>query len=60
MPVEIFVNVGDFNCFKEAVPKESITAAALARIESHYVDSFPSRKEVVIVCCEREALALLS
>lgn len=43
-----------------AVPKASIAAAALARTESHYADSFPSRGEVVIVCDESEALDLLS
>jgi hypothetical protein len=60
MPVNIVVDVRDFYCFKEIVPKESMAASALARVESHYADSFPSCGEIVIVCEEQEALDLLA
>lgn len=53
-------DVNDFNCFKAVVPKESIAAAALARVEDQYTDNFPLSGGVVIVCNGPEALDLLA
>ena len=60
MLVEIFVNVEDFNCFKEFVPDNSAAADTLARTARFYGDLFPSTGEVVIICGEPEARDLLT
>jgi hypothetical protein len=60
MQVQILMSIVDFNCFKKAIPKESIGATALARAENYYGDNFPTTGEIVIFCDEPEAMDLLA
>lgn len=55
MPVEIVLDLRDLRCFKETLGKESLGAAAIARVETLHENG-----KVMMICDEGEALDLLA